>query len=221
MTRPNKKFSLFCTIVDFGKGDKILNESRKLGITGGTFLLGKGTVINPFLNFLGFDEARKEILIMIIDEDLEDTFHDELTKKFHFDKPDHGIAFSMPVKNVLGMRGYKYIPNAEKRGVDSMEYEAIFTIVDKGVSDDVIEAAKSAGSTGGTVIHGRGAGSEEKAKLFNLEIEPEKDILLILSKVNKTESIVKAIGEKIDIDNPGAGIVFVLDVNRTSGIFKK
>lgn len=221
MDHPNRKFSLFCSIVDFGKGDKILHESRRLGATGGTFILGKGTIKNPLLNFLGLDEMRREILIMAIDQNLEETFHDELTKKFYFHKPNHGIAFSMPIKYLLGMREYEYIPKAEKRGVNNMGYEAIFIIVDKGVSDDVIEAAKSAGSTGGTVIHGRGAGSKEKAKLFNIEIEPEKEIILILSEVKDTDSIVNAIKEKIDIDKPGKGIIFVLDVNRTSGVFKE
>ncbi len=78
-----------------------------------------------------------------------------------------------------------------------MKYEAIFTIVDRGVSDSVIDAATKAGSTGGTIIHGRGgSGTQETAKLFNLEIEPEKDIILILSKVDKTEDIVTSIEEK-------------------------
>ena len=58
----NKKFSLFWVIVDLGKGEKVFRESKKLGATGGTFFLGKGTVRNHFLNLLGFDESKKEIL---------------------------------------------------------------------------------------------------------------------------------------------------------------
>jgi len=89
------------------------------------------------------------------------------------------------------------------------------------LAEDVLEAAKSAGSTGGTVIHGRGSGVHEKAKLFNIEIEPEKEIVLILSETAKTDYIVEAIKEKLNIDKPGAGILFVLDVNRTSGLISQ
>lgn len=217
----NKRFILFCVIVDFGKAEKVFRESKKLGATGGTFFLGKGTVSSHILNILGLDEMRKEILIMTIDEKLEETFHEELTKKFVFDKPNGGIAFSIPIKNIIGIRDSEYIPNFESRGVEKMGYEAIFTIVDKGLSEDVIEAAKSAGSTGGTVIHGRGSGIHEKAKLFNIEIEPEKDIVLILSEKDNTDNIVNAIREKLNIDKPGAGILFVLDVNRASGLVRK
>lgn len=102
-----------------------------------------------------------------------------------------------------------------------MKYEAIFTIVDKGKADEVIDAAKLAGSTGGTVIHGRGSGSHDKAKLFNIPIEPEKDIILILAQSHKTDAIVNSIRERLNIDKPGAGIIFTLDVKRTLGLFQE
>lgn len=213
------RYSLFCVIVDFGKGSKILKKSRELGVNGGTFLLGRGTVKNSILNFLGLDEIRKEILLMVIEGKTEEVLHKELTREFCLDKPNRGIAFSMPICDVIGLRKSEFISNPEKRGGNRMGYEAIFTIVDKGLSEDVIEAAQSAGSTGGTVIHGRGSGVHEKAKLFNIEIEPEKDIVLILSEVQKTENIVNAIREKLDIDQPGKGIVFIVDVSMTSGLF--
>lgn len=214
----NRKYKLFSIIVDFGKGTKVLRESKKFGVTGGTFLLGTGTVRSSILKLLGLDETRKEILLMVIEESLEEILHAELTKIFHLDKPNHGIAFSMPITNVIGLRHSKYIPNPVREGGDSMKYEAIFTIVDRGLSEDVIEAAREAGSTGGTVIHGRGSGVHEKEKLFNMEIEPEKDIVLILSTSDKTDNIVDSIRKKLNIDKPGAGILFVLDVSKTSGL---
>ncbi len=216
----SKNFSLFWVIVDLGKGEKVFREAKKLGTTGGTFFLGKGTIRSHFLNLLGFERAKKEILIMAIDEKLEKVFHEELCKKFSLDKPDHGIAFSMPIKRIVGIKGGDYVSNPEGRGEKDMEYEAIFTIVDRGMSDEVIEAAKSAGATGGTIIHGRGSGSHEKAKLFNIEIEPEKEIILILSESTKSDAIVEAIREKVNIDKPGVGILFVLDVNKAVGLTK-
>lgn len=217
----NNNYSLFCIIVDFGKAGKILKESKKLGATGGTFFLGKGTVKSHLLDILGLNEIRKEILIMIIEERSEALFYRELNKKFSLDKANHGIAFSMPLSNCIGLNNYKYEPNPNKQEVKNMKYEAIFTIVDKGRSDEVLDAAKLGGSNGGTVIHGRGSGSQEKAKLFNIEIDPEKEIILILSELAKTESIVNSIRKELNIDDPGTGIIFILDVNRTLGLFKE
>ena len=53
-----------------------------------------------------------------------------------------------------------------------------------------------------------------------IEIEPEKDIVLAWSKAGQTEDIVNAIREKLNIDKPGAGIIFVLDVKKTVGLYE-
>lgn len=215
------EYSLFCIIVDFGKASKMLKEAKKLGASGGTFFLGKGTIANHFLNILGFNEIRKEILIMIIDKNFEDSMFEGLNKKFHLDKPHHGIAFTVPMNSCIGLQNSKDSTfNLNNREVTDMQYEAIFTIVDKDRSSEVLVAAKSVGSTGGTIIHGRGSGTRAKEKLFDFEIEPEKDIILILAKEEQTESIVNSIKEEIDLDTPGNGIIFVLDINRTLGLFQ-
>jgi len=214
-------FILFCCILDFGKGSNALKLSKELGGMGGTVFLGRGTVRTEWLNILGAFDIRKEIFITIIDEKLEDTLYDTMSKKFALTKPHNGIAFSIPLKYCLNPKGSKYVSKFEKKGVNNVDYESIFVIADKGSSSDILEAAESAGSTGGTVIHGRGSGTQEKAKLFNIEIEPEKDIVLILSKAEKTESIVNAIGERLNICKPNNGIIFVMDVSRTLGLYSE
>lgn len=47
-----------------------------------------------------------------------------------------------------------------------MGYDVIFTIVDKGLDHEVIEAAKLGGATGGTIIRARGSGTRDKPILF-------------------------------------------------------
>ena len=53
---------------------------------------------------------------------------------------------------------------------------------------------------------------------FGMTIEPEKEIVIILIEKSKTNDVVTAIREKVDIDEPGKGIVFIIDVNKTSGL---
>ncbi|NLM04112.1 MAG: P-II family nitrogen regulator [Clostridiales bacterium] len=220
MENINENLILFCSILNFGKGSKALKLSKELGALGGTIFLGRGTVREAWLNFLGTTDLRKEIFITIINKSLEDKFYEAMINEFHLDKHHKGIAFSMPLKYCINCGGSRYDSKVKKEGVNNMDYESIFVIVNKGLSTDVLEAAESAGSTGGTVIHGRGSGTQEKAKLFNIEIEPEKDIVLILSKKENTDNIVKVIDKKLDIEKPGAGIIFVMDVSRTLGLYK-
>ena len=108
----------------------------------------------------------------------------------------------------------------EERGEGEIMYNAIYTIVERGVASDVIEAAEKAGSKGGSVINARGAGTHETQKVFNMVIEPEKEIVLIISEADKTGAIVDAIREKVKIEEPGNGILYVTDVRETYGMLK-
>lgn len=210
---------LFCTILDYGKGSKMCKLAKEINSVGATVFLGKGTVRNQWLNWLGVVEIRKEIFIAMIDQQLEDAFYKTVSEKFSLEKRHNGIAFSMPLKYLIPSKDKKIVASNSKKGVDGMDFEAIFVIVSRSDLEDVLDAAEAAGSTGGTVIHGRGAGSLEKTTLFNIEIEPEKEILLILSQASKTEEIVNSISDKLGLHEPNTGIIFVLDVTRTVGLF--
>src|SRR5690606_33367684 len=127
---------------------------------------------------------------------------------------------TIPVKNVFGASKCRPDDTKESRGAENTMYDAITIIVEKGNAEDVIDAAVEAGSKGGTIINARGSGIHETSKLFSMEIEPEKEIVLILSEIESTEAIVDSIREKIKIDEPGNGIIFIQDVKNTYGIYK-
>ncbi len=97
-------------------------------------------------------------------------------------------------------------------------FELIVTIVEKDMSGDVIDAARAGGADGATVINGRGSGIHEKAKFFGITIEPEKEIVLILVDRTIRPAVMNSIGKALDIDKPGRGISFVLDVTHVMGL---
>lgn len=99
-----------------------------------------------------------------------------------------------------------------------IEHDLIITIVNKGLSSDVIDASKEAGAEGGTILHGRGSGVHDTAKLFGIRIEPEKEVILTLVENTKTDLIVESISKKLNINKPGKGVLFVIDVKRVAGI---
>ncbi|MBU5310632.1 P-II family nitrogen regulator [Tissierella carlieri] len=217
----NKELVLSVAIVNLGNGSKVLKEAKKIGVAGGTIFLGRGTVKNHILEILGLDEAKKEIVFMVSEDKLEDQIHEVLTEKFHLNKPNHGIIFSLPVKKVLGVKSYgKSDMDLRIGGKDDMEYEVIFTIVERGLGEEVVDAATSAGARGATIINARGSGIHENTMFFSMNIEPEKEIVMTIVEREKSDNIIKAIKEAMHIDEPGKGIMFVMDVNKTSGLFR-
>lgn len=213
-------FELVCVIVNFGLGSKIMQTAKKNGISGGTVLLGKGTIKSRFLEFLAINDVRKEIVLMVSDTRTVSNALEQLDKKFKFSKPNHGIAFTTSVCQVIGARSCKSDQLKEGIGADNTMYHAITVIVEKGNAENVIDAAVEAGSKGGTIINARGSGIHETSKLFSMEIEPEKEIVLILSEKESTDAIVSSISKKVKIDEPGNGIIFIQDVTQTYGIYK-
>ncbi len=99
-----------------------------------------------------------------------------------------------------------------------MLFDLIITIVNKGNCKKVIEASKKAGAEGGTLLTGRGTGIHEHAKLFGITIEPEKEVILTLIRRDISEEVFRAIAEAVDLNKPGKGIAFVLEVERVVGI---
>lgn len=98
------------------------------------------------------------------------------------------------------------------------KFQLIVTIVFKGFVEDIVEAAKSAGAEGSTIINGRGTGIHENTKLLGMLIEPEKEIILTLVPIEISANVLKAICAAGNLDQPNKGIAFVLDVEKVSGI---
>jgi nitrogen regulatory protein PII len=95
--------------------------------------------------------------------------------------------------------------------------QLIVTIVKKGWSQQVIEASRKAGASGGTIIPGRGTGIHEMQTLLGLRIEPEKDIILTVVSPDQTDAILEAIVSAAELEKPGNGICFVINLDKVAG----
>lgn len=101
-----------------------------------------------------------------------------------------------------------------------MEYkhEVILCIVNAGFSDAVMDAAREFGARGGTVIHARGTANPEAEKLFNISIQPEKEMVMILVDSEIKEPIMHALYQKVGLQTAGQGIAFCLPVEDVVGL---
>lgn len=101
---------------------------------------------------------------------------------------------------------------------DKIHFKLIITIVGRGKCGNVLDASKEAGAEGGTIIKGRGSGVHEKAKLFSITIEPEKDIVLTLIPEDRAEAVMDSIIKSANLNQPGNGIAFMIDIEKVAGI---
>jgi type III secretion system FlhB-like substrate exporter len=97
-------------------------------------------------------------------------------------------------------------------------FEVILCILNSGFSEEAMDAAKKAGARGGTIMHGRGTASKEAEKLFNITIQPEKEIVMILVKSEIRDKIMKSLYDAVGVNTQAQGIAFSMPVEDTIGI---
>jgi nitrogen regulatory protein PII len=208
-----KRFAILCCIVNHGCGTKILKLAKKHGIYDGTILLGHGTLpVNKLREFFELTDSRKEIILMLADHASACEAMAYIGKEMSLHKKNSGICFISPA--ISGERSMSNVPEEQ----EAFMYNAIYTIVQKGMAEDVVDAARAAGARGGTIINARGSGVNDTMTVFAMPIEPEREIVLILAGRDSTEAIAAAIRKRVDLERHGAGILFILGVSEAYGL---
>lgn len=215
---------LIVVILKKGMARAAVQAAKKAGARGATVIFGRGTGIHE-RKFLGiYWNPEKEVILTLVPDEQVESILEAVVKAGKLNKPGTGIGFVLDTKRIRGMCSSSAVPSdqATQEGKemekDSIRYDLIITIVNKGHEDVVVDASKKAGAEGGTILSGRGTGIHEHAKLFNIPIEPEKSIVLTLIDREKTEAVLGKIMEEAELEKPGRGIAFVMEVERTVGI---
>ncbi len=102
--------------------------------------------------------------------------------------------------------------------MDDKKFELVVSIVNTGFSQIVMEAARNAGAKGGTVVRARGTANPEAEEFFNINIQPDKEMLLLLVPAKLKDKILQAVYK---VGGPGtnaAGIAFSMPVSRTTSV---
>lgn len=182
-------------------------------ITQMTFIPSVGKSGSKLLNLLGLGDLEKEVLFTICDFDKLKSIS-QLLNTEEVKKDKMMFAITLPILRAIGMSEFK---NYHQDMEDDKMRKAMFIIVDRGQADRVINLTNSLGATGATIINARGSGIFLEKK-FNMEIEPEKEIVFIITSSKMEETIAKEIAEKLQLAEPNKGILFSLPVVETFGI---
>jgi nitrogen regulatory protein P-II 1 len=94
----------------------------------------------------------------------------------------------------------------------------IVSIVRRGWAESVLESSMKAGAHGGTVLFGRGIGRNEQQRVFGIQIEPEKEVVLTLVPAAIVQQVMDSIVEAAELRAPGHGLAFVVPVAQVAGV---
>jgi len=214
-----RRGNLLLSVVKEGLGEPLVDAIKAVGVRGSTILLAKEFADSALIRALGIGDNRKEVVLTLLPEALVDEVFEILTYFKRKRRFPCGKAVLIDVANIIHHNSVNAQFEAiegkiERRKTMDSPNTLITCIVNKGNADDVMEAARKAGATGGTVLAARGTGKEEDQKFFGIQLVPEKDMLLILVGSSLTGQVLEAIREVPSLSQPGSGIAFCTDVER-------
>ena len=183
-------------------------------------LLGRGTATKSVLDLLGLSAREYHIIMTIADSERTERLIDEARRNLYIDAPGQGIIVATPIKSVGGGKTLANLSGgrpAEGAPDINYNYEIVLVIANEGHTDTVMEAAREAGARGGTVLHGKGTGSQESAKFFGVSIASEKEVVLIVAKSSEKAAIKKSVIDKAGTQTDAGAVVMSLPVSAVAG----
>lgn len=101
-----------------------------------------------------------------------------------------------------------------------MHFKLIIVFVEDDKTDLVLDTSRKHGATGATVINNaRGEGVKQSKTFFGLNLESQRDVVLLLVEEHMSRTILEAISLVAEFDEkPGTGIALQIDVEDAIGV---
>jgi nitrogen regulatory protein PII len=95
------------------------------------------------------------------------------------------------------------------------ELKALYIIVNAGFSSEVVEIARSLGSTGATIINARGSVAKPKT-ILGITIDTEKEIVISIVEKDVAQKIMDQVKEKAGVGTAAHGLCFFMPVEMST-----
>ena len=210
---------LMITITDRSRGEEFASWYQDQGIPLVLTALGQGTATTEVLDYLGLEATEKAVLMCMTPQ--SPRLVRRAAKELWLDVPGRGILMTVPVSSIGGAAARDYLlqqEEAEEMTEKEMTHELIVVITNQGHTDQVMDAARAAGATGGTSVHAKGTGTELARKFFGVSIAAEKELVLILARTETRNPIMKAIIAEAGMKTEAQSLVFSLPVSDIAGL---
>ena len=206
-------------------GLKILTDiHQNLRLPFTMVLHGRGTATDRMLDLLGIESRENRIVLTVADPQKTRELIEEQRRVLYLGMPGNGLVIALPIKSIGGGKTLAYLSgDASPKYTPEATYdhELIMAIANEGCTDMVMDAARAAGATGGTVIHGKGVGQENAKKFFNVSIAQEKEVVMIVAYRPQKAAIMQSILKLAGPDSKAGAIVLSLPVSEIAGLRKQ
>lgn len=217
----SKKMMVLLSVVEQDKGKKLIKDLHELHIRVNFQTVGCGTAPTEMMDIFGLGTNDKDIIISLgAESDIQDLLAN-FSSTFASHSKYGGLMIVLDVcaasRVLTEILNFNSNQNTDK-GTDTMKRDhhnsLIVISLNEGYTEDVMQVARKAGATGGTVIKGRLADAEQFAEFVNTEVDGEREILFILAPSKVSEQIMADVNKGFGLSSPANGILLAVPVEK-------
>ena len=104
-----------------------------------------------------------------------------------------------------------------KRQITSLTDVTLITcIVQRGLANKMVEAAREVGAQGATVHFAKGTGIRERLGILGAAVEVEKEVINIVVSTEQLDLVFEKMYVEGSLDTPGMGIMYVTPLEKAA-----
>ena len=92
----------------------------------------------------------------------------------------------------------------------------ITCILQTGLAEGVLEAAKNMGAQGATINYARGTGIRERMGLLGVTVDEQKEVIRIIVSEDQADMVFEAMYLAGKLDTPGKGIMYITKLEKVA-----
>lgn len=216
----SKKTMSLLSIVQQGNGKKLIKELKNFKVRINFQTVGLGTAPTEMMDIFGLGSHDKDIIISLgAEDDIRDMIAN-FGENFQRQSKYGGLMIVLDVS--ASSRLLNEILNFGNQNIEKefvpMKNEhhnnLIVISVNEGYSESVMQVARKAGATGGTVIKGRLADIEQFAEFVKTEVDDEREILFILAPAKVGNQIMEDVNREFGLTSEANGIIFAVPTEK-------
>ena len=193
---------------------------------------GHGTAPSEMLDIFGLSGSSRLLTIGLLPKFLVRDLLDALQQRIPLHKRGGGIVLTIPITGL--QRPLLQLMNDQLRETTEQKieervcsemsdmqtgagYAAIWVALSNGYSSDAIDAARSAGAMGGTILKGRRQNSERISRKLGISMQEEEEFVIVTPREKKA-AVMNAISDACGLRTDAHGIILSLPVDEVIGL---
>lgn len=194
---------------------------------------GKGTAPSEMLDIFGLSGTTRLITVGVLPRVMVRELFQAAGRQLGFHQRGGGIGLTVPLTG-LQSQVFRMLNDEAQSALEKQieeriegdmaeireksEYAVVWVAVANGYSDDVIDAARTAGAKGGTVLKGRRRNSERVSQHLGISMQEGQDFVMIVVPRSKKSAVMSAICTACGLTTKAHGVVLSLPVDEVIGL---